>query len=323
MQVAPGIHRIEAPLGERRVCVYLLEGAKRTLLVDSGLISTPREFIVPYLESIGRLSRGIDVVLTTHADFDHLGGNAELRKLFPDARFLAHSFDRRWIEDVDLLIREIYGQFGQDHGLAADPGEDQWIRANAQGVELDAEVAEGDEIQLDADWKVRILHTPGHTRGHITVFDPRSRAAIIADAALSDGLYTRANCPAFPPTYRFVVPYRETLRKLMDLAPSLLLTSHYEVIADTQVPAFLRESIAFTERMQQAVLDRLQSAAAPLSAIELSQAILSSLGDWPVSGYRFLLYPLLGHLEDLQDKGRIASSRRSGIIYYERIDGRN
>ena len=50
MEVAPGIHRIEGDLGERYVCQYLLVGAERTLLVDTGLRDMPEKVIAPYAE---------------------------------------------------------------------------------------------------------------------------------------------------------------------------------------------------------------------------------------------------------------------------------
>ena len=48
MRVAPGIHRIETPLGDRLLCVYLLIGEEHIMLVDSGVDCTPREYILPY-----------------------------------------------------------------------------------------------------------------------------------------------------------------------------------------------------------------------------------------------------------------------------------
>ena len=37
------------------------------------------------------------------------------------------------------------------------------------------------------DWRVEVLHLPGHTLGHIGLWDPRSRAAIVIDAVLERG----------------------------------------------------------------------------------------------------------------------------------------
>ncbi len=74
-EVAGGIHRIESDLGPRFVCQYALFGKERTLLVDTGLASTPAEAIGPYLEGIGSSLKAVDHVLITHADVDHCGGN--------------------------------------------------------------------------------------------------------------------------------------------------------------------------------------------------------------------------------------------------------
>ena len=41
MEVAPGIHRIDSPLGARFMAQYVLTGDARTLLFDTGLPDTP------------------------------------------------------------------------------------------------------------------------------------------------------------------------------------------------------------------------------------------------------------------------------------------
>ena len=53
MEIAPGIHRIETPLGDRFVCLYLLVGSEHALLLDTGVDSTPTEYLAPYLDEIG------------------------------------------------------------------------------------------------------------------------------------------------------------------------------------------------------------------------------------------------------------------------------
>ncbi len=46
MEVAPGIFRIESVLGPRPFAQYLLRD-ERSLLVDTGIVSTPEEVILP------------------------------------------------------------------------------------------------------------------------------------------------------------------------------------------------------------------------------------------------------------------------------------
>jgi glyoxylase-like metal-dependent hydrolase (beta-lactamase superfamily II) len=316
MRVVPGIHRIEAPLGDRILCVYLLVGDQRIMLVDSGLDSTPRDFILPCLRAVCGEGRLIDYVVTTHADFDHMGGNASIRELFPRAAFMAHTLDRSWIENIDRLLQENYGQFDADHGTLPDPQTNAWIRTQARGTPIQLELFGDHDVQLSAEWWVKIIHTPGHTRGHLSVVDPRSNAIIVADAVLSDGLYARDGTVVFPPTYRFLDDYLQTVQRLSELAPTTLLTSHYPVIRDQTVQAFLEKTRAFTERLQGELLRLLGSSSEAMSALQLAEKLSPLLGSWPSSASQFLLYPLLGHLESLEQAGAVIKSRISGVLVY-------
>jgi hypothetical protein len=56
-EVAPGVHRIEGRMGDNRLCLYALRG-ERTLLVDSGLRTTPAAYILPHPDKSGLPERG-------------------------------------------------------------------------------------------------------------------------------------------------------------------------------------------------------------------------------------------------------------------------
>ena len=51
-EVAPGIHRIESDIGQRFVAQYLLVGEERTVLVDTGLATTPDDALLPALDAM-------------------------------------------------------------------------------------------------------------------------------------------------------------------------------------------------------------------------------------------------------------------------------
>ena len=87
MEVAPGIHRIEAPLGDRFVAMYLLVGDECTMLLDTGLDKMPAQYVAPYLDQIGVPASKIRYVLNSHADFDHTAGNGSAKELAPNAIF--------------------------------------------------------------------------------------------------------------------------------------------------------------------------------------------------------------------------------------------
>src|SRR5262245_16369113 len=117
MEVAPRIHRIEWIFGDRVVCSYLFVGDERVLLVDTGIDSTPKEAILPYLARIGVGLSSLNYVLISHADLDHVGGNAALKVRAPNARFLCHELDRAMVESTERLICDRYGAYAVDHAI--------------------------------------------------------------------------------------------------------------------------------------------------------------------------------------------------------------
>jgi glyoxylase-like metal-dependent hydrolase (beta-lactamase superfamily II) len=55
----------------------------------------------------------------------------------------------------------------------------------------------GETFRLGPEWRVEIMHLPGHSLGHLGVWDPRSGVAIITDAVLETGIYDRAGNRSF------------------------------------------------------------------------------------------------------------------------------
>lgn len=280
MEIAPGIHRIESSLGVRFMAQYLLVGEARRLLVDTGLEDTPAAALRPYLESIGLELEAVDDVVISHADLDHSGGNRALRALHPRARFACHELDRRWIESNHALVAENY-LWHVAHGFA-DPGEagrEELIALCGGDAPIDEGLRGGETIRLADDWRVEILHLPGHTLGHLGVWDPRSRAAIAVDAVLERGIYANDGRLLIPPRIYDLAAYRETIAKLRALEPELLLTAHYPVMEGAEARAFLDRSLEFTFEVEEAV--RAERAAGTEGLLELTRKMDARFGPYP------------------------------------------
>ena len=277
MEVAPGIHRIESDLGPRFMCQYLLTGSEHTLLVDTGIAGTPSDVLEPYFEAVGAEP---DLVLISHADVDHCGGNRAIRERFPDALLTCHELDRRWIESNEALLNENY-LWHEPHGFdEPDEGTRRAILADCGGdTPIDVGLRGGETLLLAPDWRVEVLHLPGHTLGHLGVWDPRSRAAIIIDAVLYDGIYDRAGNKLIPPRYYDAQAQQETIRRLLALEPDLLLTAHYPVLGRDEAQAWLSEGLAFTERLDALVREAVGSGTTDLW--ELTQLANERLGPFP------------------------------------------
>ena len=254
VEVAPGIHRIESILGPRPFAQYLLRG-ERALLVDTGIVSTPDEVILPAFASLGLDPADLDFVLISHADVDHFGGNARIRAAAPRAIFCAHAADAPWIGDRERILRERYGWYA-DHGAAADydVATKDWLRdAMGPNVPVDLHLAGGERFRLGPHLTVEVLPLPGHSNGHLGLWDPASKTAIVIDAVLGAGLLDMDGTVIHPPPYFDAAVYGSTIQLLRDLAPARLLTAHYAVIEGEAVDRFLTESATFIDRTRSAV----------------------------------------------------------------------
>ena len=296
MEIAPGIHRIESVLGPRPFSQYLLRD-ERSLLFDTGVKETPAAVILPFLDGLQP-----DLVLNSHADVDHYGGNAAVREAAPRAIFLAHELDVPWIENTELILRERYGWYAP-YGLDYDPDVVVWLRdALGPDTPVDVHLRGGERIRLGPRLTVEVLHLPGHTAGHLGLWDPASRTAIVMDAVLGRGLLDLEKNVIHPPPYFEIEPYLATARALQALAPQRLLTAHYDVMEGEEVGRFLADTIAFVEDARQ-VTEAALAGAGELTLAELFALADPQLGPF-TSMANELAGPLRAHLRELVDQGR-------------------
>ena len=253
MEILPGIHRIQSDLGARFMCQYVLVGEDRTILVDTGIAGTPEEVIIPYLEEIGLSIGDIDEVVISHADVDHCGGNRALKERDPSLWFSCGEPDRAYVQSNQVMLAEIY-RWSEPYGFGPDEDSLDWIRRELGGDSpIDAGLRGGETIRLGPDRRIEILHLPGHTLGHLGIWDPKNDAAIIVDAALETGIYDSEGNRLLPPRYFDATQYQSTIRKLKTLRPEHLLTAHYPPMQGEEAFAFLDRSLNFTKQVHRVV----------------------------------------------------------------------
>jgi glyoxylase-like metal-dependent hydrolase (beta-lactamase superfamily II) len=313
MEVADGIHRIETPLGERVNCVYLFAGTRSALLFDTAIGPAVASHVAPYLAGVGVEPGRVRYVVNSHCDWDHHGGNGAVRDLLPAAVLCCHELDRPQIEDADLLFASRYDELAAD-GITEPAQTRPFVAANTRQVPMDVGLSGGERFCLGSGWEVELLHTPGHSRGHVTVYDPRSRTAVVGDAVLGSAVLLADGSPAFPPTYRHVDTYLATTQRLQGMGLEHLLTAHYPVYTGPGAAEFLGETRAFADRVEAAL--RAELAAGPATMSALSERLGPRLGRWPREADQFLSQPLLGHLERLEQFGLVRRGQQDGRTAY-------
>jgi len=276
-EIAAGVHRIESDLGPRFMAQYLLLGERRSVLVDTGLAGTPDEVLAPALSKVGAEP---DLIIVSHADVDHCGGNARVRERYPTALLACHEHDRRWIESNAAMLAENY-RWHEPYGLEPLDEDEQRERLELLGGDaaIDLGLRGGETIRVGPARRWHVLHLPGHTLGHVGLWESRDRGEIIIDAALLDGIYDRAGNKLIPPRYYDADAYRETIRSIRALEPDLLLTAHYPPMGATEAQQFCARSLAYVDEVETAVREGLAAGESGLR--ELTDRVNDRLGPFP------------------------------------------
>ena len=166
-----------------KVHSFLLIGTKRVALIDTGLGIDSVKRVTDQLTNLP-----IDVI-TTHVHADHIGSHAEFENIY------VHEADADWLINgiQGLSIEQIRKDVSRDITLPTpatfNPATYTPFQGQPSGL-----LADGDVIDL-GDRALTIYHTPGHSPGHISVFDKASGYLFTGDL-----LYDETPVYAFYPS---------------------------------------------------------------------------------------------------------------------------
>jgi N-acyl homoserine lactone hydrolase len=161
---------------------------------------------------------GVGLVVITHMHYDHVGAVAQ----FPRSTFLVDRVE--W----DAAT---HGGFTQGyHRALFDQGYD-WRTLDFGAPQVESFASFGRAVDLFDDGSVRLLSTPGHTKGHMSVL-LRLRSGrellLTADAAFSRRTIDEELVPVFhADTHRYLRSLRE-IRRYLELTPNALVVCGHD-----------------------------------------------------------------------------------------------
>lgn len=152
--------------------VLACERTSRAVCIDPG---DSAEIIAAFIKEN---NLDLQAITLTHAHLDHIGGVSDLHKIFPDAEILLHK------DDEDLY----YNLPQQPLFMGIAPHE-----LKALGLEYDAPPQisrywQDGEIYAVGDLNFKILHAPGHTRGHVILFEEEKRKLFGGDCLFAGSI---------------------------------------------------------------------------------------------------------------------------------------
>ena len=199
-------HRIEEG---GYVSYYLLQGSKRSALIDCGFgLIDPRPLIEP-------LARKDLLVLNTHVHPDHSNGNRWFADSTVMGRLEWQTHGRKWnanthrIPDGGWRPSEMILSSGYADRLpeAFDP--EAYDRFVALGLPEPVRLLEDGEVVDLGGVRLEAWLTPSHTRGHLCFYEPQRRWLFVGDAIARPGpvwlhLKCRASSEQMDRTYRLL-----------------------------------------------------------------------------------------------------------------------
>jgi glyoxylase-like metal-dependent hydrolase (beta-lactamase superfamily II) len=316
-EVMPDLFRLEIPLPEsplKFLNSYVIKSPDRNLIIDTGL--NRRECLEAMLAGLGKLSvdlKDTDLFIT-HLHADHFG---LVTKLAVDSNRIFFSRPEKELieswEGFEAMI--VYGGrngFPQDQLRAAlekHPGN----RYGSDWMPKLSLLDDGDEVHCGR-YHFRCLTTPGHTLGHICLYDPGQKILVAGDHILDD---ITPNIQCWTDHQNPLKWYLASLDKVAALEVSLVLPGHRRLILDH------RARIAELKRHHQ---DRLAECLAilkngPLSAFQTASRMTwdikcDSWDDFPVTQKWFATGEAISHLRYLEEAGSISRAGNNDTTLY-------
>lgn len=160
------------PEGHWSINPTLIISKNDVVLVDTGMPGS-EEMIAGELEKYRLSISQLTKIILTHQDIDHVGSLASLLEINPNIEVFSHELDRPYIEGKQPLIKELPEplavQFSEGYIAPSLP----FIKRTLADAE-----------ELDVAGGLVVIHTPGHTEGHISLYHPVSKTLITGDAML-------------------------------------------------------------------------------------------------------------------------------------------
>ena len=306
-----GVHTIEGEIGGRLLRLTVLIGEDGSVLLDTGCAADVEGLILPALSELGLAAADLTWIVTSHCDLDHVGGNHGMKAAAPQAMLGCGHADLDQVESPSALLSLRYDAYRQRHGVFYDEAVTQWMAdAAGQPQPLNVTFRGGERLRLSADWHVELIHTPGHSRGHLAILDPKNRALYGADAIHGSSIPDLAGKPVMPPTYLYVDPYLDTIRLIENLGLDLFTTCHWPIARGREeIATFCAESRTLVEQADNMLSKAIRDAGSNgVSLRELCGQVGPALGDWPEAAHIECCYIFSGHLARMESFGIIGQA---------------
>ena len=328
MEIVPGVHQFKLPLPPGasldHVNAYLVESNKGNLLIDTGY-DTAEAFAAlrDSLRSRGFGFKDISQIVVTHIHPDHYGQADKLRQI-SGASLALSGIEERLIqpryEKMHNLLKEVRLVLARN-GVPEDElsGLTEAALAVKPFVGLaspDIKLEDGDKVPLSSS-QFTVLLTPGHSPGHICLYEPERKFLFSGDHVLPDifphvGLHPQSG-------ENPLGDFFDSLQRLEKLEVNFVFPGHGSVFSGFKLR--VSELLYHQEQRQLAIIKVVRDE--PKTAYQIANEIpwmpageVVSFDKLSTFDRRLAVMEALAHLKLLLVEGRAERITKENVDFY-------
>ncbi len=260
MQITEHIHLLKVPFQiqnpgatlEGFVNVYLIFG-KEICLIGTGVAGSEK-VIFEYIEKNGRDPSELSLMILSYSHPEHIGAARAIKDAV-GCTTAAHAGEIAWIEDTELQFKE-----------RTIPGFHSLVGGS---LKVDQVLQDGEIITLEDELKLQVFHTPGHSKGAISLM-------LLSEQALFSG--DVVPLPGDIPMYEDILVSMKSIQKLSSIEGiKVLLTARDKPRQHQKAYDVLEAGLKYLQRIHEVVVNN-ACAYASLSEPQWCRTILEELG---------------------------------------------
>jgi glyoxylase-like metal-dependent hydrolase (beta-lactamase superfamily II) len=321
-EVVPGVHRIPLPLpGDhlKAVNIYAIADGERVVLVDGGwALSESEELLDAGLKAIGYSLKDVREFLVTHLHRDHFTQAIAVRRSY-GTKVSVGEGERACLEAIRTIeVHPDVARLHQAGALELSRMLAEWRgeRDLTDWEDPDRWLADGIDIPLETR-TLRVIATPGHTRGHVVFHDPDHNALFAGDHVLphiTPSIGVELNRPPSP-----LRDYLGSLQLIRALPDARLLPAHGPVT--TSVHDRIDELLAHHEERLTATAEMVDQGAG--TAYEAATMLTwtrrkRAFADLDMFNQILAIHETMAHLVVLVERGWLTSTTDDGVERFAR-----
>ena len=316
-EVLPNLFRLKIPLPEsplKYLNSYVIRDPERSLIIDTGL---NRKECLEAMQA-GLREIGIDLAKSdffiTHLHADHFG---LVGKLVTDSSNVFFSRPEKELmeswEGFGAMIAYAGRNGFPENELRAALDKHPGAKYGSEWIPELKVLEDGDQIHV-GDYRFQCVATPGHTMGHICLYEPHKKVLVAGDHILVD---ITPNIQCWSDAQNPLKHYLASLDKVAGLQVDLVLPGHRRLIRDHQ--ARIGELQSHHAQRLAEVLTILGRGA--MTAFEVASRMTWDLkcdhwDEFPVAQRWFATGEAISHLRLLEEEGRVGRKTDDKLTVY-------